>query len=190
MSLSFISIVSGLPRSGTSMMMQAVEAGGIPALTDHIRAKDEDNPKGYYEFEPVKKTRGDPSWLLTASGKVVKMVYSLLYDLPDGYEYRVIFMERNIEEVLASQKAMLERLGRAGADVGDKKMAELFASQLSKFFQWAKSRKDMSFLRVRYKDMINAPQMEAERISAFLGGGLDTAAMAASVNPSLYRKRL
>ena len=104
----FVTIVSGLPRSGTSMMMQAIAAGGIPALTDGFRAADVDNPRGYYEFEPVKKTREDASWLDRAGGKVVKMVYRLLYDLPaEGYEYRVVFMRRDIREVLASQKKML-----------------------------------------------------------------------------------
>ena len=104
-----IIIVSGLPRSGTSMMMRMLEAGGIPPLIDNLRRPNEDNPGGYYEFEPVKRTKQDPSWLTTAGGKVVKMVYRLLYDLPTGYEYRVIMMRRTLEEVLASQEAMLKR---------------------------------------------------------------------------------
>ena len=112
--LPFITIVSGLPRSGTSMMMQVIEAGGIPALTDNPRARDEDNPQGYYEFEPVKQTRDDPSWVPGARGKVVKMVYRLLYDLPGDQDYRVIFMRRNIDEVLTSQKKMLQRSGKPG----------------------------------------------------------------------------
>src|SRR5574337_153211 len=98
-----ITIVSGLPRSGTSMMMQMLHRGGIPAVTDEIRSADEDNPKGYYEFEPVKKTKEDASWLARAGGKVVKMVYRLLYDLPGDYAYHVVFMRRNLREVIASQ---------------------------------------------------------------------------------------
>jgi hypothetical protein len=190
MDLPFITIVSGLPRSGTSMMMQAVEAGGIPALADHIRVKDEDNPKGYYEFEPVKKTKDDPSWVPDARGKVVKMVYSLLYDLPEAYEYRVIFMRRNMDEVLASQKKMLERSGKEGADVSDEKLAELFTSQLAKFDRWVAARNNIALLSIDYKDMVASPKAQCEKIGEFLGGVvLDTDAAAAAVDPSLYRNR-
>jgi len=187
--LPFITIVSGLPRSGTSMMMQAIEAGGIPALADHIRKKDEDNPKGYYEFEPVKKTRDDPSWVPGARGKVVKMVYSLLYDLPEGFEYRVIFLRRKMDEVLASQKKMLERTGKEGAKVSDEKLAELFTTQLAKFDRWVAGRSNMAILSIDYKDMITSPKAQCEKIRAFLGGGLDVDAAAAAVDPALYRNR-
>ena len=185
----FITIVSGLPRSGTSMMMQAIEAGGIPALADHIREKDEDNPKGYYEFEPVKKTKDDPSWVSGARGKVVKMVYSLLYDLPEAYEYRVIFMRRNMDEVLASQKKMLARSGKEGAKVSDEKLAELFTAQLAKFDRWVAACKNIALLSIDYKDMVASPKAQCEKISVFLGGVLDPDAAAAAVDPSLYRNR-
>jgi len=189
MNLLFITVVSGLPRSGTSMMMQVIEAGGIPVLTDNIRKKDEDNPEGYYEFEPVKRTKDNPSWVSAAQGKAVKMVYSLLYDLPDEYAYRVIFMRRNIDEVLASQKVMLERTGRKGAQVSDEKLAELFKVQLKKFDYWIATRKNFSILSVDYKDMVASPKAQCERIHRFLGGILDVDAAIAAVNPSLYRKR-
>ena len=189
MKVPFITIVSGLPRSGTSMMMQAIEAGGLPALADHVRTKDEDNPKGYYEFEPVKKTKEDPSWVPGARGKVVKMVYSLLYDLPETYEYRVIFMRRNMDEVLASQKKMLERSGKKGASVSDEKLAELFTAQLAKFDRWVEARSNIALLSINYKDMIASPKAECEKIGEFLGGVLDTDAAAAAVDPSLYRNR-
>ncbi|MCK5185623.1 MAG: sulfotransferase family protein [Deltaproteobacteria bacterium] len=189
MNLPFITIVSGLPRSGTSMMMQAIEAGGIPALTDNIRKKDEDNPKGYYEFELAKKTKDDPSWVPGARGKVVKMVYALLYDLPGEYEYCVIFMRRNINEVLASQKIMLQRSGKQGASISDEKLAELFKAQLEKFDHWIKTRKNFSILPVDYKDMITSPKVQCERINKFLGGVLDIDASVAAVDPSLYRNR-
>ena len=106
---SFVTLVSGLPRSGTSMMMQMLHAGGIPAVTDNIRLADKDNERGYYELEAVKRTKDDASWLRDAPGKAVKVIYLLLYDLPTDYTYRVIFMNRNLDEVLASQRAMLER---------------------------------------------------------------------------------
>jgi hypothetical protein len=189
MNLPYVTIVSGLPRSGTSMMMQAIEAGGIPALTDNLRKKDEDNPKGYYEFEPVKKTKDDPSWVPGARGKVVKMVYRLLYDLPEEYEYRVIFMLRNMDEVLVSQKTMLERSGKQGARISDEKLAELFKAQLEQFDHWIAARKNFSIISVDYKDMIASPKVQCERINNFLGGVLDIDASTAAVDPSLYRNR-
>jgi hypothetical protein len=189
MDLPFITIVSGLPRSGTSVMMQALEAGGVPALTDDIRTADEDNPKGYYEYEPVKKTKEDTSWLKKAPGKVVKMVYRLLYDLPEGYEYRVVFMQRNLEEILASQNIMLEHRNQKGARVPDEEMAQLFKAELRKFDQWIVGRKNFSILRVNYKQMVESPQQQCQRVNEFLGGLLDVDAMAAVVDPSLYRNR-
>ena len=185
----FITIVSGLPRSGTSMMMQAIEAGGIPALTDNIRKSDSDNPRGYYEFELVKKTKADSSWVPKACGKVVKMVYSLLYDLPEGYEYRVVFMHRRLDEVLVSQKKMLRRTDRQGAKTDDKKLTLLFKKQLEKFDSWITSQNNFSILPVKYKDMVSDPGLQADRINTFLNGNLDSAAMIAAVDPTLYRNR-
>jgi len=185
----FVTIVSGLPRSGTSMMMRAVEAGGLPSLTDQIRKADEDNPKGYYEFEAVKKTNEDASWLAQAAGKVVKMVYRLLYDLPGDYEYRVIFMQRNIEEVLASQRKMLQRSGKPTDAVPEDQLKAMFGAELHRCLEWLSQQPNFSVLQVHYIDMIRDPQQEAVRINEFLGGGLNTEAMAASVDPSLYRNR-
>src|SRR2546428_1479705 len=107
----FITIVSGLPRSGTSMMMRMLDAGGLPVLVDNIRKADDDNPYGYYEFEPVKRLSSDSSWLREARGKAFKMVYALLYELPKDYDYRVIVMQRKMDEIIASQRAMLCRQG-------------------------------------------------------------------------------
>jgi len=189
MKLLFITIVTGLPRSGTSVMMQAIEAGGIPALTDNIRAADEDNPKGYYEYEPVKKTREDPSWLKNARGKVVKMVYRLLYDLPEKYEYRVVFMQRNLEEILASQKIMLRHRKQRGARLPDEQMAGLFQTEINKFERWIAGRKAFSMLSVNYNQMIESPRKQCQRVNKFLGGGLDIDEMIFVVDPSLYRNR-
>lgn len=183
-------IVSGLPRSGTSMMMKALEAGGVEALTDHIRKADEDNPKGYYEFERVKKTKEDPSWLPLANGKVVKMVYRLLYDLPQNYIYRVIFMIRDMQEILTSQKKMLQRSGKSQQPISDEQMAALFAAELDQCRRWLARQPNFTVLYVEYKDMIFQPEREACRIDDFLGAGLDVDAMAASVDPNLYRNRL
>jgi len=171
------------------MMMQLIEAGGIPALTDNFREADSDNPKGYYEFEAVKQTKEDPSWLERAPGKVVKMVYRLLYDLPDDRPYRVVFMRRDLKEVLASQKVMLERLGKEGGTISDEQMESLFLSQIQEFEQWITQRPNFSLLYVNYRDMIQSPAEQVARINEFLGGSLDVGAMTPIVDPSLYRQR-
>ena len=190
MNLQFITVVSGLPRSGTSMMMQALEAGGMSILTDGLRQQDEDNPKGYYEFEPVKKTKEDSSWLPTAVGKAVKIIYRLIYDLPEEYDYRVIFMRRDINEILASQTRMLQRTGRQGAKIGDEKLAALFKNQLSDFEDWIANKQQFSILWIDHKDMISSPLIECEKINRFLDGALNAGAAAAVVDPSLYRNRI
>ena len=185
----FVTIVSGLPRSGTSMMMQAVHTGGMPSVTDEIRQSDIDNPKGYYEFEPVKKTKQDPSWVPKALGKVVKMVYRLLYDLPPDYQYRVVFMNRNIAEILTSQQKMLERIGKKGADITDEKLTDLFNKELEKVHAWLTDQPNFSVITVNYKDMIEDPLPQCTKVNDFLGEILDTEKMASVIDPSLYRNR-
>lgn len=189
MNSSKIIIVSGLPRSGTSMMMQVLSAGGIEPLTDNIRKKDKDNPRGYYEYEPAKKTDEDPIWVQKADGKVVKMVYSLLYDLPHDHEYQVIFMDRDINEVLSSQKKMLKRLGREGAKVGDDKLKRLFKKDLSKFKLWISGKDNFSILFVNYKEMVESSLSQCKKINSFLGDILDVDSAATVVDPNLYRNR-
>ncbi|MES1260864.1 MAG: sulfotransferase [Acidobacteriota bacterium] len=184
----FVTIVSGLPRSGTSLMMQMLAAGGIPLLTDGIRPPDEDNPRGYFEFEPVKSTKKDSSWLREASGKAVKMVYLLLRDLPSSHDYRVILMRRELHEVIASQRAMLRRLGRAGADVGDERLAAIFEEQMKSIAAWLGGQENCALLEVNYRDCIQSPMAAAHGIDEFLGGGLDVPKMAAAVDVSLYRR--
>jgi hypothetical protein len=185
----FVTIVSGLPRSGTSMMMQMIDRGGIPALKDEIRVADEDNPKGYYEFEPVKQTKQDPSWLEHAGGMVVKMVYRLLYDLPAEYRYRVIFMRRKLEEVVASQNVMLERSGKDGGGLPDAKLLEVFRAEIDKSNRWLAEQPNFKVLYVNYNEMIENPAPQVARVNEFLGGNLDTKAMMASVDPTLYRQK-
>lgn len=189
MAASYLTIVSGLPRSGTSMMMQVLCAGGLEALADHQRKADEDNPRGYYEFEAVKRTKQDPSWLMGSHGKVVKMVYRLLYDLPRDYEYRVVFLRRDLKEVLASQNKMLQRLGRNAATVPEDQMEELFRRQLAEFDRWIAGRRNFSILDVEYKKMISDPRPLCEQISLFLDGRLNVEAMIRAVDPTLYRNR-
>lgn len=185
----YIVIVSGLPRSGTSMVMSMLGAGGIETLVDHVRKADEDNPGGYYEFEPVKKTREDASWLNGAVGKVVKMVYRLLYDLPGEYQYRVIFTQRDLKEVLASQNIMLARSGRTDTAIPDEKIEALFKAELKKCEQWILEQPNFSVLYINHRDIINRSPAQAQKVSDFLGGGLDVEAMVAVVDPDLYRNR-
>ena len=184
-----ITIVSGLPRSGTSVMMQMLHAGGVPAVTDQIRTPDDDNPRGYFEFERVKQIRTDKSWLPDARGKVVKMVHMLLLDLPPEYTYRVVFMRRDLEEVLASQKTMLKRQGKTGAALADAQLMKIFNDQVEKVLKWTAERPNFRVLQVNYRDLISDPTSQASQINEFLGGTLDEPAMAAAVDPKLYRNR-
>jgi hypothetical protein len=185
---SAITIVSGLPRSGTSLMMQMLQAGGLPPLSDHLRVPDEDNPRGYLEFEPVKRLRTDRSWLAQARGHVVKIIHLLLRELPtEGtYRYRVILMKRPIEEVLASQRAMLERQGKTSADAAS--LAKIYAGQLEQVEKWLGSESTFSFLSMEYHYVLKEPRQAAVEINAFLGG-LDVGAMAQVVDPTLHHQR-
>ncbi len=185
-----ITIVSGLPRSGTSMMMRILEAGGLPVLTDGVRTPDADNPNGYYEIERVKHTREDSSWLVQADGKAVKMVYRLLYDLPPDRPYSIIFMQRDLKEVVASQARMLNRLGRAGAEPSDEHaLVGAFAAEVAAVRAWLRDRPCFRVLCVSYNRLVDAPAESLAAVNAFLGDRLDEAAMCRVIDPKLYRQR-
>ena len=189
MNQDMIAIVSGLPRSGTSMMMKMLEAGGMSVLTDDIRTADEDNPKGYYEFEQVKQIEHDTAWLPEARARVVKMIAALLKHLPPSHTYKVIFMQRKIEEVLASQRQMLVRRGEPTNRVSDEKMADLFGRHLEQVEAWLDAQPNMEVLYVHYSDVLTNPAGQAERVNRFLGNILDVDKMAGVVDPGLYRQR-
>jgi hypothetical protein len=182
-----IVIVSGLPRSGTSLMMQMLDQGGVEAVTDRQRTPDVDNPRGYYEFEIVKKIKEDASWLPETRGKVFKMVSQLLYDLPASETYRIVFMRRDFDEMLASQEKMLARLGRPIAPRDEIKRA--FTQHLQKLFAWLEKQPNMHVLFVDHHDLVAEPAAQVARINAFFGGRLDEPRMIAAVDPSLYRNR-
>jgi hypothetical protein len=184
-----ITVVSGLPRSGTSMMMQMLGAGGLAVLTDGKRGADADNPRGYYEYEAVKSLAKDASWLASARGKAVKIVSALLIHLPDEFDYRVIFMRRPIAEVLASQSAMLDRLGHAGPRGDDARLADLFARHLEEVDALLRRRPKIARLDVDYPAVVDSPLRVADAVNAFLDGALDPARMAAAVSPELHRQR-
>jgi hypothetical protein len=184
----FVTVVSGLPRSGTSMMMQMLAAGGMPVLADAGRPADEDNPRGYYELEAVKHTRRDPSWLLEAPGKAVKIVHVLLYDLPADRAYRILLMRRDLREVVASQRVMLGRRARPGAALTDEQLRTTFATQLQQLDGWLAQQAHLRVMPVPYAECVAQPAEWAARVDAFLGGGLDTVAMAAAVDVALHRQ--
>jgi hypothetical protein len=187
----FITIVSGLPRSGTSMMMKMLAAGGIPPLTDGERTADEDNPEGYFEFEAVKKLKEDATWIPRARGKVVKVISELLYDLPPGETYRVLFLRRHIAEILSSQEKMLRRRGTFREDgPGDEVIGPLLEKSALRAMTHVAENTDMRMLVVDYNEIFGKVEEVVAKIDEFLGGGLDREAMGGVVNPGLYRQRL
>ncbi len=182
-----IIIVSGLPRSGTSLMMQMLVNGGAAVVTDGIRSADADNPKGYYEFEQVKTIKRDASWLPATRGKAFKMVSQLLYDLPPSETYRIVFMERDLEETLLSQEKMLTRLGRTAAP--REQMKRAYALHLERLHEWLSLQGNIKVFLVRYNDLVERPREQTERVREFIGGKLDIEAMVKTVDLSLYRNR-
>lgn len=183
-----ITIVSGLPRTGTSMMMQLLVAAGLPPYTDERRQADEDNPRGYFEHEQATRLHRDTSWIPDARGKVVKIVAPLLPHLPAGEDYRIVLMLRNLEEVIASQRAMLARLQREGGKLSDDALRRAYAGHLVRVRQWLQSRPEIAVLPVDYADALSNPSDTAARIAGFLGQPFDTPAAAAAVAPSLRRQ--
>ena len=184
-------VVSGLPRSGTSMTMQMLAAAGIPVVTDGIRPAGEDNPKGYFEDERVKdlhKENEDRSWTRDARGKAIKIISFLLKDLPETNNYKVIFMKRALPEVLASQKKMLERRSETDGS-GDERMLELWENHLWRVSYLLKHASQFETLEIAYADVIGDPLREARRIRDFLELKADPEKMAAAVDESLYRNR-
>lgn len=187
----FVSVVSGLPRSGTSMMMSMLEAGGIAPISDGIRTADDDNPKGYYEFERVKKIKEDAGWIPEAKGKAVKMISKLVVELPEGHQYRVIFMRRKMDEILASQKRMMERRGTIRDDgPSDEVMAQFFEKHVKDTLDRLRNGPQFEYIEVDYNAILTGGADEAiARIDTFLGGNLDRAAMRKVVDDNLYRQR-
>ncbi len=184
-----ITVVSGLPRSGTSLMMQLLVAAGREALSDAKRIPDEDNPLGYLEFEKTLNLAKDVSWIPEARGKVVKIVAQLLPLLPRNEHYHVVLMDRNLNEVIASQKAMLARQGRRGAELEEQKLSATYRAQLQRVRQQIARRPEMRILAVNYGELLGNPGAGAERLARFLGEPFSCMAAAAAVRPELRRQR-
>jgi len=188
----YVTVVSGAPRSGTSLMMRMLAAGGIPALTDAQRPPDAHNPHGYFEYAPVKRLAlGDAaSWMDSARGQAVKVIYRLLLHLPPRMSYRIIFMERDLEEVFASQRDMLRAQGDAAASQEAARLIPAFAAELRAVRDWLARQPNMPVLAVPYAEVVRHPLNWSHEVAQFLGAGLDEAAMAAAVDPSLYRHHI
>lgn len=184
-------IVSGLPRSGTSLIMQMLHAGGLEAVTDEIREADVDNPKGYYELEKVKELDkgGDKSWLAEHKGKVIKIISFLLRDLPLDLNYKVVFVLRDIDEIIVSQNKMLARRKEVGSTVSDEEMKKNYDMHLRKVRYLLKHTPNFETLYVNYRDIIENPSEQAEQLSKFFNGKLDINAMSTVVSKDLYRNR-
>lgn len=185
-----IVVVSGLPRSGTSMTMRMLEAAGLSIVVDGLREADEDNPKGYFELERVKDLAQENNWdwLQDARGQAIKIISYLLKELPDNHNYKVIFMRRDLREVLASQAKMLERRSETN-ETDDERMVELYENDLWKAGYLLKNNSRFETLMVSYRDVLDNPLDQAGKINEFLGGGHDIDKMAAAVDPQLYRNR-
>jgi hypothetical protein len=186
---SSIIIVSGLPRSGTSMAMQMLEAGGVSLVFDNVRQLDPNNPKGYYEYETVKKIKEDSSWIIKCRGKAVKIISLLLYHLPLNEEYKLIFMRRDLEEIVASQNMMLRRLGKKDPDVSAIRIIEVFREHVLHIEDWLMRQSNIDVMFLAYRDNINSPYKYAQDLSEFLRDSLDVGNMASAVDGSLYRER-
>ena len=184
-----ILVVSGLPRSGTSMMMNMLAAGGVPVVSDSVRDADEDNPNGYFEFKPVKKlSEGQTDWLAQADGKVVKIVSALLEYLPSGHRYKILFMERDMKEILASQQKMLDRR-REESKVSDAEMESQFQKHLADVKFWLARQPAMEVLYVNYNELISDPEKHTQAIVEFIRIPVDVEKMRSVPNKCLYRNR-
>lgn len=189
MNQELITIVSGLPRSGTSMMMKMLEAGGLEVMTDNLRTADEDNPKGYYELEVVKELESNKSWVNDAKGKVVKVISQLLKELPSEHTYKIVFIRRNIDEILASQKQMLIRRGEPTDAVSDEELAKMFKMHLFQIETWLKKQPNLEVFYVHYGDVLANPGSNVEKINRFFDYSLDADKMAGVIDKSLHRQR-
>jgi len=183
-----ITIVSGLPRSGTSLMMQMLAAGGMPLLTDFERKADIDNPRGYCEWEPIKLLPKEPNRIDEAEGKAVKVITQLLLSLPPGRNYKLIFMERPLPEVLASQDEMLKRRGSTQS-VNHALLTSAFRDHMREVVAWLERRTEIPVCRMGYRKVLSDPSNSAKAVRDFLDLELNVEAMAREVDPSLYRNR-
>ena len=184
-----IIVVSGLPRSGTSMMMKILAEGGLSIVTDELRSADADNPNGYFELETVKQmSAGNVAWVSHAGGKVVKVISALLEYLPSNYSYQVIFMEREIKEILASQHKMLERRNETSR-VDDAAIETQFRNHLSVVKPWLARQPHMEVLYISYNALMVDSEPSCRRVIEFIHSPLNLERMLTVPSRELYRNR-
>jgi hypothetical protein len=164
-------------------------AAGLAPFTDSKREADEDNPRGYYEHEQATRLHSDAAWIPEARGKVVKVVAHLLPFLPAGEEYRLVFMRRDLNEVVASQTAMLARLGRKGGSLSEAALMRTYTGQLVQVQNWLRKTPGVQAMTVEYAEALCNPAGTAQRLAAFLGAPFNAKAAAALVEPSLRRQK-
>jgi len=186
----FVTVVSGVPRSGTSLVMRMLGAGGMELLTDGSRPPDAFNPGGYFEYAPAKSLDRDATWLPRAAGRAVKVVHALLPRLPEGLDYRVVLLERDLREVVRSQEALLAARGGTPDALGEERLVAIYRQQLARAARWAEARPGVALLHVRYAALLDDPRGAAASLSRFVGGTLDVERMAAVVDPGLHRHRV
>jgi hypothetical protein len=185
-----IIIVSGLPRSGTSMMMRMLVEGGVPVITDELRRADSDNPNGYFELETVRQmSEGNVEWLAGARGKAVKIISALLEHLPPNYSYKIIFLERDIQEILASQHKMLDHRNEK-MTATDAEVEVQIRNHLSVMRPWLVRQPNMEVLYINYNSLMARPEPLCEQITEFLGLPLNQTRMLAVPDAQLYRNRM
>lgn len=170
-------------------MMQMLRAGGMAILSDGVRQPDEDNPRGYFEYEPVKSLRTDSNWLPLAVGKAVKVVHVLIPALPPNYFYRVILMHRRLEDVLASQRKMLARLGQPQPAIPPARMLAAYASQMAEVAGWVRKQPNFVMIEISFEALFQDPEAQAKVVAGFCGAHMNTGTMAAQISPDLYRNR-
>ncbi len=184
-----ITVVTGLPRSGTSMAMGMLHAAGVPLLVDAHRPADASNPRGYFEYAPVKATRREAAWVASARGRAVKVIHALVPHLPEAERYRVVWMQRDLDEVLRSQERMLERQGQQ-PEVGDRALLRTaYARQLDELRVWLGRRSTASVLELDHALVLGRPDEAAHQLARFVGRPAQAGAMARAVDASLYRER-
>jgi len=173
------------------MMMAMLEAGGIEIVTDALRRPDEDNPQGYYELERVKSLPTDPDhgWLASAEGKAIKIISSLLKHLSPAFSYDVIFMNRDLDEVIVSQRKMLIRRGEEMAEQDERQMKLFFQRHLEKVKTWLSAQSNFRLIEVAYKEVLESPLEQGTRLENLLGRSLRTDQMVKTVDRRLYRNR-
>lgn len=183
-----ITIVSGIPRSGTSMMMKMLRAGGMDLVNDGLRQADKNNLNGYFEYEKVKNLKEDNSWISIAEGKAIKVLFNFLYFLPQTHKFKIIFMQRDMKEILASQNKMLSVLGKSNL-VNDDRMSLLFDSEIEKIKKWIGKQNNIETLYVSYNQILENPIVSCEDVKRFVSRNLEIEKMTKTVDRALYRNK-